>query len=140
VGIEDIAPQLQQFIQRHIHSVEQLEVLLLLHDSPSKEWNADEIAQRLYTAPDAALSRLRDLVHSKLVAERSALPSVFQYNPPSDEMRRSVDTLAQVYRERRVSVVSLIYAKPNNSIRAFSDAFRLFKPKPDEQKPDKEGN
>lgn len=142
MGIEDIPLPVQQFIQRHIHSVEQLEVLLMLHANPAKEWNADEIAQRLYTAPDAVLTRLRDLVTGAVVVKRAASPAVFQFQPDNEETRQIVETLARVYSERRVSVIALIYAKPNKAIRAFSDAFRLFDPKrkpTEDQNPKKEG-
>jgi hypothetical protein len=38
-----------------------------------------------------------------------------------------VRTLERVYKERKDSVIHLIFAKPNQQLRAFSNAFRLRK-------------
>jgi hypothetical protein len=38
-----------------------------------------------------------------------------------------VARLAGTYRERRVAVITLIVSKPLESVRAFSDAFRIRK-------------
>ena len=46
---EPIPPDVGEFIVRHINSVAQLEALLLLRTNPDKDWDAAEIAKRLYT-------------------------------------------------------------------------------------------
>ena len=53
-----------------------------------------------------------------------ARPGCFQY-APRRELDRTVGRVAEMYRERRVAVISLIASKPIENVKAFSDAFRI---------------
>jgi hypothetical protein len=55
-----IPRHVEQFIAEHINSVEQLEVLLLLHDRSSEEWTAATVARELHIDPGSAGRRLAD--------------------------------------------------------------------------------
>jgi hypothetical protein len=55
--------------------------------------------------------------------------STYVYRPESAELARLVDKLAEMYRERRVAVITAVYTKPIDKIRSFADAFRLRKEK-----------
>jgi hypothetical protein len=48
-----------------------------------------------------------------------------QFRPGPGEAGRHVDTLAQAYRERPVTLIRVIYALRDGKIRSFADAFRL---------------
>ena len=52
--------------------------------------------------------------------------------PPAVELDAVVARVADMYRERRVAVISLIATKPLQNVKAFSDAFRLRKRKENE--------
>jgi hypothetical protein len=41
------------------------------------------------------------------------------------DLHSAVTHLDQIYRERRVAVITLIASKPIENVRAFSDAFRI---------------
>lgn len=116
-GITDGARRL---VAEHIHSVEQLEVLLLLRAAPDKLWTAAEVARALVSQPDTVERRLVDLEHRKLVRSDE---SGWCYAPGGRE--RDVSELAEAYNTRRVAVVGLIFSKPSDSVTSFSDAFRL---------------
>ena len=122
----------ERFIAQHLNSVEQLEVLLLLHRSHGREWSAGEVSRELSSHPHSAESRLLDLRARGLVAARED-GQEFRYHwaPPAgvDEV---VAALARVYAERRVSVITAIFAKPLDSVRTLADAFRV---RPPERKP-----
>ncbi len=122
----------RRFIAAHISSVEQLEVLLLLRCDADRWWPPEEVAGELSTPPDSVAHRLRDLRGHGLVAEeRSGRDgtSRFRYQPATPELEGAVSTLAQVYARRRSSVISVIFADPDRSIRTFADAFRLSRPR-----------
>jgi hypothetical protein len=53
-------------------------------------------------------------------------PPTYRYAPPP-ELHRSIAGLVETYRERRVSVINLVYSRPSDAIRSFADAFRLRK-------------
>jgi hypothetical protein len=112
--------------------VEQLEVLVLLYESPAKEWSVAEVSQRLYTSEESALSRLRDMTRAGLITELFETPHSFRYEPRTAELRSIIDAVIKAYRERRVSVISTIYCKPTKQLQAFSDAFRIFHKKGDD--------
>jgi hypothetical protein len=124
----DFPPDIKQFIADNIDSIAQLELLLLLRSQPAKSWTADEAASALYAAPDVIALQLADLQSKHLLAAGSQESSV-AYRPQTGELAHLVDRLAELYRDRRVAVVSAVYSKPVDKIRSFADAFRLRKDK-----------
>jgi hypothetical protein len=128
-----LSEQLKAFIAEHIHSVEQVEILLLLRHAPERGWTAQQVSAELRTDPDSAQQRLADLRVRGLVAGAEASAAVYSYAPRTPEVAALVDQLAFAYANRRYTVIDLIFTKPSDKIRVFADAFRLRKPKePDE--------
>jgi hypothetical protein len=119
-GIPD---RVAQFIARHIDSVEQLEILLLLRGDPSREWTADELGATLRSVPDSVLGRLRDLhAHGLVEPEGEA----WRFSPGADDAL--VGAVEDCWKARRVAVIALIFAEPGDDpARDFADAFRLRK-------------
>lgn len=127
----DLPDPLKQFIGRHINSVEQLEILLLLKRSAPREWSAEEVSRELSTSRYAAEGRLMDLASRHLAAIREDGPLLhFRYvaGNPDDAL---VAQLMEVYAQRRTSIITMIYSKPADRIASFADAFRLRRPPPD---------
>jgi len=124
------------FIAEHVHSVEQLEVLLLLERSCPKAWNAEQVATEIRTSRSSAQVRLEDLTaRGLLVVHDPDDPSgvAYRYGPVSSELADMVVRLGSEYGERRFSVIRAIFAKPPervSAMRAFADAFRLRKKGP----------
>ena len=116
-----ISARARALIARDIHSVEQLEVLLLARATPGKAWTAQEVARALVTTPETSEIRLKDLTKRGLL-EQSGAGWVYA---PSPEAADAVTDLAQAYASHRVTVVGLIFSKPSDSVLGFSDAFRL---------------
>ena len=112
-----------RFLHQNIESVEQLEVLLLLWRTPERGWTSDEVATAVYSHPSSVVRRLAMLYGQGLLRERE--PGCYQYAPRTAELHDTVTRLDQVYRERRVAVITLIASKPIENVRAFSDAFRI---------------
>jgi predicted ArsR family transcriptional regulator len=115
----------RKFIVRHIHTLEQLDILLLLLENP-RPWTDQEIASALRTTPESARSRLSRLHGDGLVAVSSDSAPKFQYRPRTDALDRDARALAQCYREKRVAVITQIFA-PSGRAALFADAFRIKK-------------
>jgi len=128
VGDEGINDVVRKFILEHIASVAQLEILLLLQTNPSQTWTPAAIARELRIEPAGAQVQLTALVASGLVTLDP--PDNYQFAPHSPELKDAAVALAQAYLVRRVTVIGLIFSKPSDKIRAFSDAFRLRKDPP----------
>ena len=120
-----IPEEVRQFLLQCIDSVEQLEVLLLLHRMSEQRWSAEAVAQVLYSNPDSIAHRLAGLHSNGLLAVTES--SSYRYQPKSTALDETVTLLANTYRERRVAVITIIASKPMENVRAFSDAFRLRK-------------
>ncbi|MGH7518963.1 MAG: hypothetical protein ACREOC_16110 [Gemmatimonadales bacterium] len=113
------------FLNQHIDSVEQLEVLLLLHRAAESTWTAEMVAAALYTQPASAARRLAALHTDGLIEAAPRQPGGYRYVPEPSGAGEMISNLADTYRERRVAVVTAIASKPMENVRAFSDAFRL---------------
>jgi hypothetical protein len=135
-----LSEAVKKFIAEHISSVEQLEVLLLLHRRQQQEWSAQEVSQELRIDPASAGERLADLEarglltkHEAPVVPPPALPvaaaPLYQYQPQKPNFDHTVNDLAKSYQEYRVTVISLIFSKPIDKIRTFADAFKFRKDK-----------
>jgi hypothetical protein len=123
-----ISDQVIQFLNDHISSVGQLEMLLLLHANPAQKWTAAQLARELRTEVPGTEPHLQSLLQSGLLNNDDA--GAYYYAPATDTLHLAVIALAQAYVIRRVTIISLIFAKPSDNLRAFSDAFRLRKDPP----------
>jgi hypothetical protein len=121
---EQLPDDVRRFVIEHINSVEQLEVLLLLRAHPDQDWTTEAVGQTLYTPPAAAEMRLDDLLQHGFVTAGSPPHKSYRYRTLNKD-DRLIAELADLYRERRVTVISLIYSKPHQQVQAFADAFKL---------------
>jgi hypothetical protein len=122
----DFPADIKQFIADNIDTVAQLELLLLLRNAPARAWSAEEAGAALYAAANVIALQLADLRSKKLLAA-GPQEQTFTYQPETAELSQLVDRLAEMYRERRVAVITAVYTKPVDKIRSFADAFRLRK-------------
>ena len=108
------------FVNKTITSVEQIEVLLILHANPERVWTVGEISAILRSSPYAIESRMPGLISAKLAR---AVEGGYQYTA-SGRAHAFVETLQEEYSARRFSVIELVFSKPD-PLQSFADAFRL---------------
>jgi DNA-binding Lrp family transcriptional regulator len=114
-----------RFLERHVDSIEHLEVLLLLFASGERSWTAEEIATHLRVQPESVRRRLGRLEADGLVVA-DAPPSAFRA-APNPALVACVRHVAQVYKERRVSVITFIFSRPTRDVYVLADAFKIKK-------------
>ena len=122
MGETGVPAPVRGFIASHIVSVAQLEVLLLLRAAADKDWTADEVARALVTQREAAAGWLDDLSERGLARREKA---GYRYAPVTRDVEGVVDALAESYANYRVAVISLIFARPSESVTRLADAFRI---------------
>ncbi len=122
---EGVPADVRTFLAGHVDSIEQLEILLLLHQNPETEWTAEQTAGALYGNPASAARRLQRLHADGLLVQGGGDDAAYRYAPRTPALAESVERLAHTYRERRVAVTTLIASRPMDNVRAFSEAFRL---------------
>jgi hypothetical protein len=131
-GINEISSGVRDFVRKHISSVHQLELLLLLKRYQDRAWTASELARELYTSPTAVEQNLRSFVHAKLAQSEPGQPTdVPSYRYMPDDWDSQVIELVDAYRHYRVRVIDMIFSTTNDSLKDFSDAFRLKRPEED---------
>jgi DNA-binding MarR family transcriptional regulator len=121
---EGVPDRVRDFLLAYVDSIEQLEVLLLLASRPASPLTAAEIADELRTAPSSAANRLAKLRDHRLV---EVLPGDRHRVRADPELAETLRQVAACYRERRVTVVTLIYSRPSDVVRVFTNAFVLKK-------------
>lgn len=124
---DEISREVDQFIRDHINSVEQLEVLLLLAETPTQKWNASEVAQKLYRQPESVAMHLSSLQKAGLLNSCEGETGRYCYNTKLGAADLTIKSLERAYRERKDTVIRLIFSRPPDPVRSFADAFRLRK-------------
>jgi len=117
-----VPADVRQFLASEITSVGQLEVLLLLRGATEKRWTVDEVARALVMQRSAAASWLEQMAANALIRRSGA---GYGYGPPTVEVERTIDRLAESYAKYRVAVIALIFAKPSDAVTEFPEAFRI---------------
>lgn len=121
--VEDdgLPDEVAYFLDEHIVSIEQLEILLLLLRSQERPWTAETASKELYTQADSAAAWLADLTRRGLLAQTS---DRYRYAAGGD-LDAIVQLVATTYAQRRIRVIRRVFAVAKDPASAFSDAFRL---------------
>ena len=102
----DFSDEFCRFVQASLPSVEAAELLLASFRNPG---------------------HALDGKHAESLRAAGLLDDTLRYRPASDALRAHVETLAQAWEERPVTLIRLIYALRDGKIRSFADAFKLRK-------------
>lgn len=125
IGARGIPRKVEVFILRNIHAIEQLEILLLLHREPDREWSIDEVNDAIRTNPVSVGTKLADLCARKLLGKKWVENRwVYRYAAQLD-ISKEIDELDKFYGTHRHVIIELIYSRPAETIRIFADAFRF---------------
>jgi len=128
VSQDEIPDNLRTLINEQLDSVVQVEVLLLLHGQPAREFDAAAVARELRIEATGAEVQLAHLRAGGMLESTPA--GGYRYAARAAAVCAAVGELARAYVDRRVTVISLIYSKPRaDQVRTFADAFRLRKDK-----------
>lgn len=132
---ERLSPDLEHFVRDNVESIEQLQVLLLLH-SDRKPWTIGEAAKALKMAPIAVEAALHHLVTRGLVREPVAVGGPFLYAAGREAVDSLVRALAVAREEQTAALTQFLTSMAMERmrqamLRAFTEAFRLRRPPDD---------
>lgn len=123
-----IPADVEQFLVENIESFDQLEILRVLGDLVAREWAPDELAREIQADPQVVASHLGKLQRrGLLVCDNRPTGLVCRYGPQNPDLEERVRRLLEVYRERPVTLIKMVYARENARLRAFAEAFRIRK-------------
>ena len=121
-----ISSEAKQLIAQSIHSIEQLEIFLLLGRDAKRLYSASEVFHVIKTN-EASIARCLDFFVRDGLA--TAQPDGHFQFVNDGKLLGIASELAQAYRERYVAVIGMIYNKPDQQMRSFANAFRFRKEK-----------
>jgi hypothetical protein len=108
--ISSLSTEVRAFIDKNISCYEDLQILLLLHSHPEREWDAVDVADQLRIEPFAASGYLMGLFERGLLehpVQRGTFHS-FQYTPYPDIKDKQVSELAAAFESTRLEIVDYI--------------------------------
>jgi DNA-binding MarR family transcriptional regulator len=97
---------LLQFIEQHIQSVEQLEILCLLSENSSRVWSVDEVLRHIQSTQKSVAQCLEKFFQAGLVSRSNGL---YQFSRDENSLTTSALKLVAAYRARRVATIEAIY-------------------------------
>jgi DNA-binding MarR family transcriptional regulator len=126
--VDPIPDEVKRFLEANIDSLEQLEILRLLGEDPQKEWHAADLAREAQTPLPTIGAHLSALqARGLLTTQTRGADLLCRYGPSTPELRNRLDQLLQVYRERPVTMINLVYSRARETLKSFAEAFRLRK-------------
>jgi predicted transcriptional regulator len=113
-------------LRRHVSSVADLEVLLLLNATPERAWRMQEVSQWLYLTEATASESLERFVAQRLLLREGESRDTYTYRYETDESGADeVAQLAGLYAHWRVRIIEYIYSRPSDSVKSFAHAFKI---------------
>ena len=123
---ETLPTSVQHFLSQYIRSLEQLEVLLLLRNSPHRSWAPAEVYEVVRSSRSSVDERLKIFVHLGFLATEDGPPATFRY-APTDNLAAAMDETASAYQKWRVRVIEAIFTRAEDPAQRFADAFKVRK-------------
>lgn len=120
VPADPISVEMQHFIAQHVQSVEQLEIFCLLSDTPQKSWSVADVFRKIQSSEKSVSECLKKFAGEKLLIAESG--GMYRLSPENESLAKE---LATAYRQRRVTIIELIYKTSATPIQDFAEAFRL---------------
>ena len=127
MSADSLPDPVRQLLRRHIQSLEQLEVLLLLHGQPERAWTAPEVYDVVRSSQSSIAARLHAFTAEGFLTTEAGPPPTFRYAPQDQNLRAAVDQTATAYQTRRVRIIEAIFAPAADPVQSFADAFKLRK-------------
>lgn len=121
----ELSKELRQFIKEYITSLEQLEILLLLHNAADRSWTIEEVFKVVQTNPHSVAERLKSLAASGFVTAEGAENPAYRFHPGSAEIAERISELQKAYTLSKYKVVETIFSAPRDQAQKFADSFRL---------------
>jgi hypothetical protein len=130
--VSDLPPPVQRFLEAHIFSASQLEMLLLLRGLGDERVTLATVAQRT-ALPPSSIGPWLDAFVSRGLLGRDG--DSYWYAPASAELAADLDLVADTYGRRKTTVTRFIYASTQDPLVRFADAFRIRRPEDPGRRP-----
>lgn len=127
---DELEPELSAFLSEHVHTFEQLEVLLFMHRRAARYWSASEVANELALTSDLTPPILERLAERGLLKRDPARAGWYRFEPIGPSLQRQIEALVRTERDNRLLIVKAMSANAlerlrSSALRTFAEAFRF---------------
>jgi hypothetical protein len=122
---EQLPPDVAAFIAHHLLSINEIEVLTAMRDTPDRWWDARLIYGELGVSVATARELLVRLGSLNLLDIRVTDEVRYRFRPGSAELAQTVSRLVASYRANHAAVVRATARSTARGARDFADAFRF---------------
>jgi predicted transcriptional regulator len=124
---EKIPADLKALILEKIDSIGQLEILILLAQTPGEKWDAIAVSKHLRGNASSVEKQLKHLHTYGLISIHTGEETRFSYPPLDEKTSQILKDLPEQYSRLRHRLISMIYNKPREHIQALVDSFKIGK-------------
>ena len=121
---QELPTSIHSFISRHVRTVEQLEILLLLSREPGTAWTVQKVYDAILSTPQSVERWLNELVRNGLIEQLSEPLGGYRCTK-DDGLMSQMQALGEIYRTRPVRVIEAIYRRDVSAAQSFADAFKI---------------
>jgi DNA-binding MarR family transcriptional regulator len=126
--VDIVQNEIKQFLDANIKSIDQLEILRVLAESQGKGWNLADLSKELQSSPETISAHIAELsARGLLITSSPGGDVISRFGAATPELESQVSSVLQLYQERPVTMIKLVYAQANQRLRTFSDAFKIRK-------------
>ena len=116
---------MRHFIRQYIASLEELEILLLLHQEPDRAWTAEQVFKITQSNIVSVAERLKELAAEGFLAAEEGFGGAFRFRPKSPELVERTEELERVYKLSKYKVVEAIFSTSKGQAQKFADSFKI---------------
>ena len=121
--MEPVPTAVRELVRKRVRTMDHVEVLMRLHALGAQTASAAQLIASSGLGHQTVTKALADLVRDELVAESP--DGEFRFKPADVDDVATVAALSQLYHQRPVTLVKLVYEQPAAPLSTFADAFRL---------------
>jgi hypothetical protein len=126
--VDPFPEDLARFMDQNVESIDQLEILRVLGEDREREWDVGSLAGAVQARPQAVRAHLAAMQSRGLLTTMTREAGLAcRYGAGAAELDHLVDRLLQMYKERPVTMIKMVYQRARDPLRAFADAFRIRK-------------
>lgn len=118
----------QTFVDAHIRSIEDLQLLIAMATAPERWWDEDAVAREYTLERRDARGALEHLAAHNLLEIKVTGDVRYQFRPGTPELAGEVAACLDLYRTNPIALWRLApFRRERRSIRDFADAFRVWR-------------
>lgn len=121
----DIPHDVREMIQRHLATMDHVELLMVLRAGREESYSVASLAEQIRKPEELVQLCLEALAGAGLAAEIS--DGTYRYAARGATLDATAESVVRLYNERPVTLVRLLYERPPTAVNTFADAFKLRK-------------